>query len=302
MINQNRIKQEHKIAILTGWINCVQMGIWHCPDGLSKGIQLFGSGVESAWLAHMFHSWAAQALLFGNYVLHHEAGFKRLNRILHNVAWISLFSVKDHVFLMNLTMPVMSFDHSRVYDDGVVCASCIGSDWRPPFFIPGFCSKRSITECHTGDYQCPLNLTTTAIVMHLTGILMALACSTCKVYPATIHGTLTGAIVKAILDDWVSISPRGAMQENFLVKVSCQCLSAVENCLGVGHHLPVAIQINGSRSDRNVVDGMILSHCCKPGLVSVPKPKILDAVHRLNACRAHPRTWRGNILCMACSL
>ena len=124
-----------------------------------------------------------------------------LNRILHNVAWISLFSVKDHVFLMNLTMPVMSFDHSRVYDDGVVCASCIGSDWRPPFFIPGFCSKRSITECHTGDYQCPLNLTTTAIVMHLTGILMALTCSTCEVYPATIHGTLTGAIVKAILDD-----------------------------------------------------------------------------------------------------
>ena len=83
---------------------------------------------------------------------------------------------------------------------------------RGPLSEVGFARKVSVTQCHTSDDDRPLTHAGRALsAVKCTCILIALACSICKVDAIAVHAARTGPVIKAMQHDRVGIAPGSSM-------------------------------------------------------------------------------------------
>ena len=140
--------------------------------------------------------------------------------VLHNIARISLLSVKDHKLLMNLLCLGMALNGTWLYHDRIVGTWRLPSKRWPSFLLSSFSCKVTITKCNPRNNQRPLRPTiTTERLVVLTSILVTLTCSTSKINSCTIKSILTCSMIKTFSNNRICIFPWGTMQQNFFIHI-----------------------------------------------------------------------------------
>ena len=162
------------------------------------------------------------------------------NGVLHHIAGISLFPIKDHILLMDLGLIVMCLYPARLHNNRIVGAGWITSDRWPSFVFAGSRCCVSIAQGHTSDDQSSLTRATAAPLVRA-GILMAFASRTCEINSSTIQGLLAGSVVKSFADDGVCIVPRGSVEQNLLIDIHRKWLATVKGLLGPRHDIVIAL-------------------------------------------------------------
>ena len=175
------------------------------------------------------------------------------NGVLHHIAGISLFPIKDHILLMELGLIVMSLYPARLHNNRIVRARWITSDRRPSFVFSGLSCCVRITQGHTGDDQRSLTPASAAPLVLFAGILMAFASRTREINSGTIQGMLAGSVVKPFADDGVCIVPRGSVKQNLLIDIHRKWLATVKGLLGPRHDIVIALELLKAKWELEIV-------------------------------------------------